>query len=182
VQAAERLDTLDEAVALAHHHDGITGTAKQAVANDYTRRLASATAHLQPVVSHTLSAIIFGSGSRSSHVEPQDVTLRPATPADAAVDVRRTEIEELDAQVDVRNGGGNAKPGGAAAHLPPLYHCAAANVSICPAILEQSRGCEVMLIVLHNPVAWTRTVRQQVCPALGTPRCPLFKRAGMHER
>jgi alpha-mannosidase len=33
-------DTLEEAVSLTQHHDAITGTAKQHVANDYNKRIA----------------------------------------------------------------------------------------------------------------------------------------------
>ena len=33
-------DVLDEAVALLQHHDSITGTEKQYVANDYHKRLS----------------------------------------------------------------------------------------------------------------------------------------------
>lgn len=36
-------DALEEAVALLQHHDSITGTEKQHVANDYHLRLASGT-------------------------------------------------------------------------------------------------------------------------------------------
>lgn len=167
-QAVESLEALDEAVGLAHHHDAISGTAKQAVANDYSRRLASATARLQSSVSRTLSAIIFGGRSLASHTEPHDVALRTSMPLDMAADVSRTEVAEQDMGVSVRDNGSGDTIG---ERLPMLHHCTAANVSICPVILEESRSCEVILVVLHNPVAWTRTAwhqaRQQIVLLLG---------------
>ena len=41
-------DALEEAVALLQHHDSITGTEKQHVANDYHRRLARGTRYRLP--------------------------------------------------------------------------------------------------------------------------------------
>ena len=38
-EMAPSTDTLEEAVSLAHHHDGITGTSKQHVADDYNMRI-----------------------------------------------------------------------------------------------------------------------------------------------
>ena len=55
---ASSTDALEEAVSLAHHHDGITGTAKQHVADDYNMRIAAGAhtvqlrEHLSPCVSH----------------------------------------------------------------------------------------------------------------------------------
>jgi hypothetical protein len=158
-QAFESLGTFDEALGLAHHHDAISGTAKQAVANDYARRLASARARLQSSVSRTLSAIIFDGQSSTRHSAQLDLTLRTCTPTNATVDVGPTQIAERDAAVTVQD---NGREDTIRARLPPLHHCTAANVSICPIILEQSASCEVIMVVLYNPVAWTRTAWHQV--------------------
>ena len=41
-------DPLEEAVSLAHHHDGVTGTSKQHVADDYNMRISRGDLHHEP--------------------------------------------------------------------------------------------------------------------------------------
>ncbi|KAI5618655.1 lysosomal alpha-mannosidase isoform X1, partial [Silurus asotus] len=53
-------DTLKRAMAVAQHHDAVSGTEKQHVANDYAKRLARGSAHCQVLVSNALA---FLSGS-----------------------------------------------------------------------------------------------------------------------
>nr|XP_015204430.1 PREDICTED: lysosomal alpha-mannosidase [Lepisosteus oculatus] len=50
-------DALREAMAVAQHHDAVSGTEKQHVANDYARRLAMGWARCQVLVSNSLSAL-----------------------------------------------------------------------------------------------------------------------------
>uniref|UniRef100_A0A8C5FED1 Lysosomal alpha-mannosidase n=1 Tax=Gadus morhua TaxID=8049 RepID=A0A8C5FED1_GADMO len=45
-------ETLREAMAVAQHHDAVSGTEKQHVANDYARRLANGWQHCQVLYSH----------------------------------------------------------------------------------------------------------------------------------
>ncbi|XP_029605000.1 lysosomal alpha-mannosidase-like [Salmo trutta] len=58
-------ETLKKAMAVAQHHDAVSGTEKQHVANDYARRLANGWAHCQVLVSNTLSSL---SGSPAPRV------------------------------------------------------------------------------------------------------------------
>ncbi|KAM8843149.1 lysosomal alpha-mannosidase [Synchiropus picturatus] len=49
--------TLKRAMAVAQHHDAVSGTEKQHVANDYARRLADGWRHCQVLVSNSLAAL-----------------------------------------------------------------------------------------------------------------------------
>lgn len=154
MQAGAALDALEAAVSLAHHHDAITGTAKQAVADDYARRLAAGTAAVRATFAATLSSIMFGGGGA-----PGTAVASGATAARGGGAVIRT---------DEGGGGGPAdqdSPGGP----PPLHHCEAANVSLCSVTLEQSANCEAMMLVVHNPVAWPRNASLSVRPQSAHP-------------
>lgn len=62
VGRAERLedttDSLEEAVSLLQHHDGITGTAKKHTVNDYHRRLAAGWAAARAVVARAVQELL----------------------------------------------------------------------------------------------------------------------------
>ncbi|KAM9792306.1 lysosomal alpha-mannosidase [Neosynchiropus ocellatus] len=49
--------TLKRAMAVAQHHDAVSGTEKQHVANDYARRLADGWKHCQVLISNSLAAL-----------------------------------------------------------------------------------------------------------------------------
>uniref|UniRef100_A0A8C9STK8 Lysosomal alpha-mannosidase n=1 Tax=Scleropages formosus TaxID=113540 RepID=A0A8C9STK8_SCLFO len=50
-------DTLQEAMSVAQHHDAVSGTEKQHVANDYAKRLARGWAHCETLVSNALATL-----------------------------------------------------------------------------------------------------------------------------
>ncbi|CAN1295896.1 Probable alpha-mannosidase At5g13980 [Linum perenne] len=50
-------DSLADAMAIAQHHDAVTGTEKQHVSNDYAKRLATGYAETEKVVSASLSCL-----------------------------------------------------------------------------------------------------------------------------
>ncbi|KAL3996930.1 hypothetical protein ACER0C_009586 [Sarotherodon galilaeus] len=49
--------TMKKAMAVAQHHDAVSGTEKQHVANDYARKLANGWQHCQVLVSNSLAAL-----------------------------------------------------------------------------------------------------------------------------
>uniref|UniRef100_A0A4W5MNW7 Alpha-mannosidase n=1 Tax=Hucho hucho TaxID=62062 RepID=A0A4W5MNW7_9TELE len=71
-------ETMKKAVAVAQHHDAVSGTEKQHVANDYARRLANGWAHCQVLVSNTLSSLS-GSSAPRVYCEHLNVSVCPLT-------------------------------------------------------------------------------------------------------
>jgi hypothetical protein len=184
MQAGRAVDALDEAVALAHHHDAITGTAKQAVANDYARRLSAALAALHPAVADTLSAFIFrqehsmaarGSGAvvRASVTDAADADTEGRCPQKGA-DVNGSGIVEMEKR-DISLSRGQA---GQAGGRPQLFHCESGNVSLCSLPQEVSKACGVLMLVVHNSVAWPRTANLQVRSMLPTSRHAILIQRG----
>ncbi|XP_054635980.1 lysosomal alpha-mannosidase isoform X1 [Dunckerocampus dactyliophorus] len=64
--------TLKSAMAVAQHHDAVSGTEKQHVANDYARRLANGWQHCQVLVSNSLAVL---SGSTAERVYCNDLNI-----------------------------------------------------------------------------------------------------------
>lgn len=85
------LDDLEAAVALAQHHDAITGTAKQAVANDYIFQISRGWAKAEKVVNDALLRLMFASSPPSSSLSSSSrSTGAPTRPPAAARRSRRT--------------------------------------------------------------------------------------------
>ncbi|XP_039626448.1 lysosomal alpha-mannosidase [Polypterus senegalus] len=65
-------DTLKEAMAVAQHHDAVSGTEKQHVANDYAKRLSRGWDQCQILVSNAVSAL---SGNKSPSIYCQHLNI-----------------------------------------------------------------------------------------------------------
>ncbi|KAJ8383747.1 hypothetical protein AAFF_G00215890 [Aldrovandia affinis] len=71
-------ETLRRAMAVAQHHDAVSGTEKQHVANDYAKRLAIGSAHCQVLVSNALSKLS-GSDAPRVYCENLNISVCPLT-------------------------------------------------------------------------------------------------------
>ncbi|XP_035261901.1 lysosomal alpha-mannosidase [Anguilla anguilla] len=71
-------ETLRRAVGVAQHHDAVSGTAKQHVADDYSKRLAVGSAHCQVLVSNSLSKLS-GSSVPRTYCEKLNISVCPLT-------------------------------------------------------------------------------------------------------
>ncbi|XP_053472645.1 lysosomal alpha-mannosidase isoform X1 [Ictalurus furcatus] len=71
-------DTLKRAMAVAQHHDAVSGTEKQHVADDYAKRLAIGSAHCQVLVSNSL-AFLSGSDVPRVFCENLNISACPLT-------------------------------------------------------------------------------------------------------
>ncbi|KAK5925893.1 hypothetical protein CgunFtcFv8_021508 [Champsocephalus gunnari] len=72
--------TLKEAMAVAQHHDAVSGTEKQHVANDYARRLADGWQRCQVLVSNSLAALS-GSTAERIYCDNLNISVCPLTEA-----------------------------------------------------------------------------------------------------
>ncbi|XP_068177714.1 lysosomal alpha-mannosidase isoform X2 [Antennarius striatus] len=70
--------TLKKAMAVAQHHDAVSGTEKQHVANDYARRLANGWQHCQVLVSNSLAALS-GSSVERIFCDSLNISICPLT-------------------------------------------------------------------------------------------------------
>uniref|UniRef100_A0A3Q1FR55 Alpha-mannosidase n=1 Tax=Acanthochromis polyacanthus TaxID=80966 RepID=A0A3Q1FR55_9TELE len=70
--------TLKKAMAVAQHHDAVSGTEKQHVANDYARKLADGWQHCQVLVSNSLAALS-GSSSQRIYCDNLNISVCPLT-------------------------------------------------------------------------------------------------------
>ncbi|XP_030638691.1 lysosomal alpha-mannosidase [Chanos chanos] len=71
-------DTMRKAMAVAQHHDAVSGTEKQHVAYDYARRLATGWAHCEVLVSNSL-AVLSGSDAPRIYCEGLNISVCPLT-------------------------------------------------------------------------------------------------------
>ncbi|KAM4585370.1 lysosomal alpha-mannosidase [Odontesthes bonariensis] len=70
--------TLRKAMAVAQHHDAVSGTAKQHVTNDYAKRLANGWQHCQVLVSNSLAALS-GSSAQRVFCDNLNISVCPLT-------------------------------------------------------------------------------------------------------
>uniref|UniRef100_A0A671TYK4 Alpha-mannosidase n=1 Tax=Sparus aurata TaxID=8175 RepID=A0A671TYK4_SPAAU len=70
--------TMKEAMAVAQHHDAVSGTEKQHVANDYARRLANGWQHCQVLVSNSLAGLS-GSTAERIYCDNLNISVCPLT-------------------------------------------------------------------------------------------------------
>ncbi|GBG61654.1 hypothetical protein CBR_g23169 [Chara braunii] len=120
---------LEEALAIAQHHDAVSGTEKQHVANDFAKRLAIGEAEAEKVVSMALLELL----------ALQDQT-----------DGRRTMLE---GSVRGRSDSG----GGGIPLLPVVCQCRLLNITYCPVTEAKILKETAIVIILYNPLAWHRT-------------------------
>jgi len=143
VGRAERLedttDSLEEAVSLLQHHDGITGTAKKHTVNDYHRRLAAGWAAARAVVARAVQELL---------AAPPRLRYTGRGPA-APVHSRRLWPASVAAPQDKRE----PYPVRAAV----LGECPLLNVSMCGISVERlAPGGPGLRVLLYNPLAWPR--------------------------
>jgi alpha-mannosidase len=146
-------EALEAAVSLCQHHDSITGTAKQHVANDYHSRIYHGMEEAQKVVMHALSQLI-GGGSHSSGRSGDGG-------ARAASATRRLQMKESvsstteDASLHLDNDSINDSSFNEYSSVR-LEGCFLLNISTCAPTVELSRVGAPIFLAAYNPLAWSR--------------------------
>lgn len=174
-------DALEEAVSLAQHHDAVTGTAKQHVADDYNMRIAAgaqfddgdcaaaclhADGHQQRrylLWNRETTMLGLGGTPDPSIWTNCHVGLTEAEQVVAAAleqqlglgsrDQHAQQQRELDSRPIVSGGGGD----GGSSSFDGLGHCRLLNISVCEHTVSASRDGSGFGIVLYNPLAWRQT-------------------------
>lgn len=148
-------EALDEAVGVAQHHDGVSGTAKQHVADDYAKRLAdgmSAAFENAKVGMATLAAT--GKAATAALVS----TAHGAAKATQAAVLPRRQLREAallrPAATVASHEAVATVPTVKAGESYNLTFCELRNVSACPASATAHES--PVSVVVYNPTAWVR--------------------------
>jgi hypothetical protein len=143
-------DNLEEAMALLQHHDGVSGTEKQHVANDYAERLAVGSAEAAEVFNSALAVLL---SSTPTHKRPHQYIMGGRT--NDSLEQHRL----LQEQEDIARKNLGSVP---AAGLK-LEQCFLLNISYCPTSeTELPFGKSlVCLLVLLLPSKLTTEVGSQ---------------------
>lgn len=146
-------EALEEAVSLLQHHDAITGTAKQHVANDYHRRLHRGLKEAQAVVTSALEALIRGKyqpGGGGGPGAPLSGGLNGSADSAALANQRR-RLQRAE--------GGGPNPVDAPIGLEV---CDWLNVTACNTTVRLSAAGQGILVTAYNPLGWSRQVALRV--------------------
>jgi alpha-mannosidase len=137
-QTGPNTDSLEEAMAIVQHHDGVSGTEKQHVANDYAQRLAVGSAEAEKVFNSALAALI---GSATLAAE-QHLGGRK----NGSFEQRRV-LHQKDISSSI--------PKDVTAGLK-LEQCPLLNISYCPTSEAELPFGKSLVVVVYNPLGWSR--------------------------
>lgn len=125
-------DSLEEALAVLQHHDGVSGTEQQHVANDYTKRLFMSSVESEDLINRALAKLIIG--REAGHLEmvtDKISNYRGHWPIEETVGLSMN-----------------------------LQQCPLSNISYCPQSEANLTG-RTLAVIAYNPLGWERkeTVR-----------------------
>eukprot|EP00250_Pteridium_aquilinum_P013927 c21663_g1_i1 orf=147-3290(+) len=124
-------DSLEEAMAVLQHHDGVSGTEQQHVANDYSKRLFVSSVEAEALINTALAILTSGKSSSMGHNDIQMVT---------------NEMSSLYGQQTAKE---------SAESSLTLQQCALSNISYCPQSEANLTG-KSLVVIAYNPLGWER--------------------------
>ncbi|KAH9288551.1 hypothetical protein KI387_032668, partial [Taxus chinensis] len=131
-------DSLEEAMAVLQHHDGVSGTERQHVANDYALRLSRASIEAENVMKSALVCLMSGklncadnmSSMLGTHLKPQ----------------KGHSLQEISSSSTSEYVAGRIE----------LEQCPLMNISYCPKSETKLGVGRSLVVVIYNPLGWTR--------------------------
>lgn len=154
--ALNALDTLEASVSLAQHHDAVSGTAKQHVANDYARRIAIGFSEARSIVASAISHLVFDPmhcpGTRAEPRTPSNSAKSPLSPTSGVV-----TAPQLPSNSDVQ------KPNDSSALTAPQLEGRQLGESASLSQVEESSHTD------HTEQKRNADVVHVVCPACSYP-------------
>ncbi|GMH06887.1 hypothetical protein Nepgr_008727 [Nepenthes gracilis] len=120
-------DLLADALAIAQHHDAVTGTEKQHVANDYAKRLSMGYDEAEAVVASSIACLV--------ESPPSVGCGNPSSTFQQAI------IET---------------PNWFCLYYYAIIMCPLLNISYCPASETDLSNGKSLIVVVYNPLGWKR--------------------------
>ncbi|KAG6556620.1 hypothetical protein Mapa_001561 [Marchantia paleacea] len=130
-------DSLEEAMAIVQHHDGVSGTERQHVANDYAKRLSIGAAEAAEVISTALNRLISGNLPKPDMKKKKEVTAKKLL-KDPKYVIQMPSSEEVSNE------------------SLKFELCFLLNVSYCPPTEVDLSGGKTLVVVAYNPLGWPR--------------------------
>lgn len=130
-------DSLEEAMAILQHHDAVSGTSKQHVANDYAKRLSRGSVEAESVMNLALLCLMSG---KSNNNCGDKIPTRQRTHSEHP---KGSLLQEEDSMNTLRQG-------------LNLAQCSLMNISYCPESEADLGDGRSMIIVIYNPLGWKR--------------------------
>ncbi|KAI5069031.1 hypothetical protein GOP47_0015332 [Adiantum capillus-veneris] len=130
-------DSLEEALAVLQHHDGVSGTEQQHVASDYTKRLFLASVESESLINAALAQLITGKSRLAGYV--------------GRLQMVTNEISNNYGHQAIKETGSSSMN---------FQQCPLSNISYCPPSEADLTG-KSLAVIAYNPLGWERkeTVR-----------------------
>ncbi|KAG0615017.1 hypothetical protein M758_5G008500 [Ceratodon purpureus] len=127
-------DSLEEAVAILQHHDGVSGTERQHVADDYATRLATGAYEAGKVFNKALASLISTKAAENVPLVEEETSFKPGL----------RELKDTLFVPSFRNSD------------LELVQCNLLNVSYCPPTEVDLKSGKSFVVVAYNPLGWER--------------------------
>ncbi|CAM6125814.1 unnamed protein product [Calypogeia fissa] len=131
-ESGPNTDALEDAMGIAQHHDGVSGTEKQHVANDYTKRLCRGATEAAEVINAALGKLI--SGNLGSRRRSSGDLIRQQ-PMDGS-------LERIVLPSDRKKG------------TVKFEQCFLLNISYCPPSEADLSQGKTLVVMAYNPLGW----------------------------